>query len=181
MKLFKELLPFIIPLVILALLLLWVSGHTTDSIGSVDKTAAAHVDSVSVNNLEDSVVFPDPCTLSFIDCSSQTGVLQLEADGVVPTDSPVLLEVSAYSAKDSCHYENCIMANGLPAEIGYIACPRTIPLGTMVEIDTLGTFECGDRTAKWVDGRYDVFMGYSEEAYNEAIEFGVKLLKINQL
>src|SRR3990167_1965141 len=84
-------------------------------------------------------------------------------------------EVSAYSEIDSCHYQNCIMANGKPAKVGYVACPRSVALGTIVEL--LGTtYECGDRTAKWVDGRYDVFMGYGKEAHTKSLEFGIKQL-----
>jgi 3D (Asp-Asp-Asp) domain-containing protein len=89
-----------------------------------------------------------------------------------------LVEVTAYSELDSCHYEGCPMANGIRAQVGYIACPRHIPLGTKVEIETLGEFECGDRTAKYLDGRYDVFMGWGEESYQKAIEFGVKKLRV---
>ena len=69
------------------------------------------------------------------------------------------------------------MANGKPAKIGYVACPRYLALGTIVEL--LGTtFECGDRTAKWVDGRFDVFMGYGKEAHEDALNFGIKNLTI---
>lgn len=70
------------------------------------------------------------------------------------------------------------MANGKKAEISYAACPREIPLGTMIEIEGLGTYECGDRTAEWVDGRYDLFTGYGQEAYDQAINNGIQYKKV---
>ena len=91
------------------------------------------------------------------------------------TMPPEVYDVTAYSELDSCHYPGCPMANGKKAEIGYIACPREIELGTKVEIEGK-TYECGDRTAKRYDGRFDVFMGYGEEAHREALNFGIRKL-----
>ena len=108
----------------------------------------------------------------------QTLILPKTHETEVEHSHTFLAEITAYSAKDSCHFPNCVMANGLPAAIGYIACPRNIALGTKVKIENLGEFICGDRTAKWVDGRYDIFMGYSESAYREAINFGKQLLEV---
>lgn len=99
---------------------------------------------------------------------------------VEESDTELIALVTAYSEFDSCHYPNCVMANGKRAEVGYIACPRKIPLGTKIEL--LGAiYECGDRTAKWVDGRYDVFMGYGQESYDKAIQFGKQELLIEIL
>ena len=87
-------------------------------------------------------------------------------------------DVSAYSEFDSCHTgKSCLMASGKKAYIGAVACPREIKLGTQVEINGI-VYNCEDRTARFVDGRYDIFMGYGESSYNEAINFGVKNLKI---
>lgn len=83
----------------------------------------------------------------------------------------VLGVVTAYSEIDSCHYKGCPMANGIRAQEGYIACPRDIKLGTIVAIDNQ-LYECGDRTAKWVDGRWDIFVGYGKEAHKKALVFG---------
>ena len=85
--------------------------------------------------------------------------------------------VTAYSEIDSCHYAGCPMANGKRAEVGYVACPRSVALGTIVELQGI-VYECGDRTAKRYDGRYDVFMGYGVEAHTKALEWGVKSLTI---
>lgn len=89
----------------------------------------------------------------------------------------ITAEVTAYSEKDSCHYENCAMANTEPAHEGAVACPRNIALGTKIEL--LGRiYTCKDRTAKYLDGRYDVFMGYGEKAHEEALQFGLQELTV---
>ena len=52
-----------------------------------------------------------------------------------------------------------------------------IELGTKVII--LGReFTCEDRTALRFNGRYDIFMGYGQEAYNKAVNFGIKELPV---
>jgi len=85
--------------------------------------------------------------------------------------------VSAYSEFDSCHYENCIMASGKRAYIGAVACPREINLGTKVEINKT-IYICEDRTALKFNGRFDIFMGYNQEAYDKAIQFGLQRLNV---
>ena len=86
--------------------------------------------------------------------------------------------ISHYSSVDSCHTgEDCLMANGRRAYIGAVACPRSVPLGVLIEINGQN-LECADRTAKWVDGRYDVFTGYGKEARERAIELGIRKEKI---
>lgn len=91
---------------------------------------------------------------------------------------PAVRKITAYSEFDSCHYPNCLMANGKKAEVGYAACPRDIKLGTKIKIDGIGELICGDRTARSVDGRYDVFMGYGKEAYQKSLEFGKQTLTV---
>jgi len=88
--------------------------------------------------------------------------------------------VTAYSEIDSCHYEGCIMANGEPASPGFVACPRAIDFGTKVVIKG-EVYECGDRTALRYDGRFDIFIGYGDEAHAEALEFGLKELSVHVL
>jgi len=99
-----------------------------------------------------------------------------------PVSEPVYssAHVTAYSEYDSCHYENCLMANGIPAQEGYVACPRRFALGTKVEIDG-DEYICGDRTAERFDGRFDIFMGYGSEAYAQAINFGIRTLEYRVL
>lgn len=105
----------------------------------------------------------DPCTLNDVECNENAYTLNAD--------------VTAYSEIDSCHYENCIMANGVRAYVGAVACPRNIKLGTKVEIDGI-MYECADRTAKFVDGRFDIFFGYGQESYDRAIQFGKKKSEI---
>lgn len=82
--------------------------------------------------------------------------------------------ITAYSELDSCHYPNCAMASGRRAYRGSAACPRNVPLGTKIYIEGEGYFTCEDRTAAHLDGRYDIFMGYGQYAYEQAIKFGIK-------
>ena len=85
--------------------------------------------------------------------------------------------VTAYTAIETCAKSNCIMSNGHNAKVGYIACPRELPLGTKVLV--MGnSYECGDRTALKYNGRFDIFMGYTQEDHNRAIKFGKRELWI---
>lgn len=85
--------------------------------------------------------------------------------------------ITAYSSLDSCHHAGCVMANGKPAAVGFAACPRRLPLGSKVVISG-SIYECGDRTAERFDGRYDLFLGYGDEAHARALEFGKKEMSV---
>lgn len=85
--------------------------------------------------------------------------------------------ITAYSEIDSCHYKGCPMANGEKAHIGAVACPRRYSLGTKVQIDGVD-YICKDRTAQYVDGRWDIFMGYGPESYAKAIKFGKRYKEV---
>ena len=82
--------------------------------------------------------------------------------------------VTKYSPKETCPDRmKCKTASGdFPFEGITVACPRSIPLGTKVDI--MGTFYfCEDRTARWVEEKFDeptfdIFV----ESYDEAVEFG---------
>lgn len=65
------------------------------------------------------------------------------------------------------------MASGKNAYVGAIACPRNIKLNTRVAIDG-DLFICEDRTNIKYNGRYDIFMGYGEEAHKKAINYGIQ-------
>lgn len=86
------------------------------------------------------------------------------------------MDVTAYSEIDSCHYFDCRMANNRRAEYGYVACPRNIKLGTQYEIMGLGYFICGDRYAKRLSDRLDVFLGYGFNNYQQALNWGKKTM-----
>ena len=100
-----------------------------------------------------------------------TWVFQAEASEAETT----VLEnqtISFYSSIDSCHYFGCPTASGVRPYVGSLACPRAIALKTVVQI--LGEyFTCEDRTARFVDGRFDLFTGYGEEAHQNALEMGI--------
>ncbi len=65
------------------------------------------------------------------------------------------------------------MANGEYPYIGAVASSdRSIPLGTIVEIDGK-EYTVKDRTAKWVHEKFgSTFDIYSEDSYEEMMEFG---------
>ena len=110
------------------------------------------------------------CSDEFVDCPSEK-----------ENNKSFQAIISFYSAIDSCHTgESCLMANGKKAQVGYIACPRRIKLGTKVKIDSV-IYECGDRTAKWVDGRWDIFLGYGIESYQLALKNGLQKLNVEIL
>ena len=89
----------------------------------------------------------------------------------------ILATVSAYSELETCPNRKCITASGKIAREDIIACPSWIPLGTKVEIDG-EIYECGDRTHKRYDGRFDKWMGYGYEGYLRAKEFGIKTKEV---
>ena len=79
--------------------------------------------------------------------------------------------ITAYTAFETCFNSPCIMANGQKAFVGALACDRSIPLGTVVNIDGVG-FVCSDRYNKRLGTRFDMFKGYTKTEYNTAIKFG---------
>lgn len=91
------------------------------------------------------------------------------------------MTVTAYTGVESCQNSGCLMANGQRAYVGAAACPRRMNLGSKVTIEGLGTYTCADRTATWVDGRVDLFFGYTQEDYQRAKQFGkqVKLVTLH--
>lgn|SRR3990167_2477277 len=92
-----------------------------------------------------------------------------------PPEEPVIVEavISHYSAIESCHYAGCPAASGVRPYVGSVACPRKYPLKTIVSIDGK-QYKCEDRTARSVDGRWDIFTGWDEEAHELAIKLGIK-------
>lgn len=108
---------------------------------------------------------------------SQTNTWVIEAEAHEVEWLEVQGYLTAYSAKDSCHTgASCLMANGERAYIGGLACSRELELGTLVRIAG-GELVCTDRLAKWAEYKdglpvFDIFLGYGEEAYQEALNFG---------
>jgi 3D (Asp-Asp-Asp) domain-containing protein len=85
---------------------------------------------------------------------------------------------TAYSEYDSCHYDNCIMANGERAYVGAVAC-NCLPIGTEIEVAGV-KYVVRDRHSKQLECRVDIFFGGGIDAYNKAIQYGkqIKTIKI---
>jgi len=81
--------------------------------------------------------------------------------------------VTAYSEFDGCNNPGCLMANNKKAHIGAIACPRTIKLGTKVQVYGQ-VYICSDRMNKRYTNRFDIFTGYGKEAHKKAMDFGIR-------
>jgi len=90
-----------------------------------------------------------------------------------------VMEISAYSELDSCHYPTkggCLTASGKIAEVGMVA-TNLYTFGTKLRINgEIYTVE--DRISKRYNDRIDRFMGYGQRAHDEAIEFGIQHLEV---
>jgi len=120
------------------------------------------------------------------ECSSDTPIAPYSSsyvpnpppvEPVVEVADSVYAQISAYTAIETCG-ATCVMASGKSAYIGAAACPRSVALGTVVDIEDYGSVVCEDRTAGWTEGRYDIFFGYSEADYQRALQWGVRNKKI---
>ena len=116
------------------------------------------------------------CSLETVECDHETVKIQPS-----PVKGQPVATVTAYSAHETCPNRPCITASGQVAKPGTLACPRSTPLGTRVEIEDMGTYTCLDRTATWTDGRYDIWFGYTEKDYQDAIQFGIRRLSVKVL
>lgn len=95
--------------------------------------------------------FPPPCTLDAVECEGEIKepIKQVRYEEVY---------ITYYSKADSCHYpkgEGCLTSSGKIAQIGFIACPRSLLLGTKVIVNN-SEYICEDRYAKWVDDNRDL-------------------------
>lgn len=99
---------------------------------------------------------------------------------IEPRYTVELAKVTAYTKHETCPNNECVTASGTKPEAGRtVACPRKIELGTKVEINGK-VYVCEDRTARWVDGRYDIYSGDDRQSWLLAKEYGVQeyLIKI---
>lgn len=78
---------------------------------------------------------------------------------------------TAYSAGDG-FTPSLIMASGKKVYVGAMACPRSLPIGTVIEVHGK-KYTCEDRMAKRFDGNFDIYMATKEEA----LQFGKKELE----
>lgn len=83
-------------------------------------------------------------------------------------------EFSAYTASvDETDASPLIMASGKMVYIGAIACPRSMKLGTVIELKTGERFTCEDRMNQRYQNHFDIFMLTKQEAK----QFGRKQLE----
>lgn len=83
-------------------------------------------------------------------------------------------EFSAYTASvDETDGSPLIMASGKMVYVGAIACPRTVELGSRVEVRGVGSFVCEDRMNARYTEHFDIFKLTKDEAY----KFGRKSLE----
>jgi hypothetical protein len=84
---------------------------------------------------------------------------------VAPQFCQIRAAVTGYTPKDSCHLSKsnpkCLMASGRSVYEGAVACPRSLKLGTYVEINGR-VYVCEDRYATWLDAKrgmptFDIF------------------------
>lgn len=83
-------------------------------------------------------------------------------------------EFSAYTASsDETDAYPLVMASGKMVYVGAIACPRSMELGTKVEVRGLGVYTCEDRMNERYESNFDIFMVTKKEAR----DFGRKALE----
>jgi len=80
--------------------------------------------------------------------------------GVIKTPTTIKARITWYSVADSCHYPakdgGCYSANWPKLiAVGDMACPKEYKFGTKVEFEGV-TYTCNDRTADWVQSKWDV-------------------------
>ena len=74
-------------------------------------------------------------------------------------------EFSAYTASvDETDSSPLVMASGKMVYVGAIACPRSIELGTKVEVRGMGIFTCEDRMNERYENHFDLFKVTKQEA-----------------
>lgn len=110
------------------------------------------------------------------DCTDQEVLSRLEARD--KSMQSLTVYTTAYSRKSSCHNprgKECLTAIGRDTKEGVtVACPRNIPLGTMVIVNS-HWYRCEDRYATWLDKKrglptVDIFM----ENNTAAVQYGLK-------
>lgn len=107
--------------------------------------------------------YPNICELSNVNCPYERKI--------------IIAEVTKYSAIETCG-ETCVTASGVhPGPNRTLACPRSIQLGTRVNIDGRW-YTCEDRLNLRYDSRFDIYAGASQSDYEEALKWGVKKLPV---
>lgn len=100
---------------------------------------------------------------------------EIKASPEAPKEEPwSKADFTAYTASsDETDASPLVMASGKMVYIGAMACPRSIEIGTRIEVRGLGVYTCEDRMAERLDGNFDIFMVTKSEAF----KFGRKTLE----
>ena len=158
-----------------ALLVMWFVFTATYTVASVSNSFVISNDGVvSAETTTAPIVAPERAE-SEMALPEQVNTVMVETK---------MYKISAYSEYDSCHYpkivngvRKCLTASGKIAEEGMIA-TNLYPFGTKIIIGSR-EFTVEDRISRTYNNRLDIFMGYGEDGYDKAINWGVKSLSIN--
>lgn len=102
--------------------------------------------------------------------------VRAEANAIAIEEEPEwkVAEFSAYTASaDETDSSPLIMASGKMVYLGAIACPRSMKLGTVIELKNGEQYTCEDRMHARYQNHFDIFMTTKQEAKN----FGRKQLE----
>jgi len=97
-------------------------------------------------------IIPDPCGLETVTCEGEEGY------NIGLVKSVAYAYVTGYNTvPEQTDGDPCIAASGdnICGRKDVVACPRVVPLGTIIEIDGKD-YTCLDRLAKKYDNRYDI-------------------------
>jgi 3D (Asp-Asp-Asp) domain-containing protein len=87
-------------------------------------------------------------------------------------------EFSAYTASvDETDASPLIMASGKMVYLGAVACPRSVPLGSVIELKNGKRYTCEDRMHVRYTKHFDIFMLTKDEAFS----FGRMMLEYRLL
>jgi 3D (Asp-Asp-Asp) domain-containing protein len=81
-------------------------------------------------------------------------------------DDPFSITATAYTASaDECGKADGITASGNQVHRGTLACPKSYPFGTKIEIDGMGTYVCEDRGGAINGNHFDIYVPTKSEAF----------------
>lgn len=144
----------------------------------------AHADAVSTAPYEMPIVLKEePEVIADVQTGRNDGGI---SNTINSSDSPawLMFEVTAYTAnaestgKSQGDAGYGITASGEPVQEGRtVACPKSLPFGTRLEIEGLGERVCTDRGGAIGKGRLDVYM----TELNDARKFGRRSRQVRVL
>lgn len=119
-------------------------------------------------------VRPDPCGLQSVICEGEEAPARLPT---VHVQSAYAYVTGYNTVPEQTDSTPCIAASGanICGRKDVVACPRSVPLGTKVEISGK-TYVCEDRLAEKYDHRYDI--SCDKDTACPATVTGKKLIKV---